>query len=144
MVIISVIVLFSVLNIVLRWLNTNLTFVDPLVRHLVFLCAFLGAIEATERNQNIAIDVLKRFLEAKKKEVFLKWLNRLTFLVSSFVCLWLMESSYRFSLIELEYPKELFWGLTSGQASMIMPFGFFMLALKLFLLLILSFQGEES
>lgn len=130
----------SFLNIVLRWFNTSLMFVDPLVRHLVFLLAFLGALEATERSQNISIDVLKRYLETKEKKKLISIIDKVILMLSILGCLWLAQSSYEFVKIEMQYPRELFWGISTGTASAIMPLGFSLLALKSFLRLLLSFQ----
>ena len=49
--------LLSVLNIFLRWFNTTLFWVEPLVRHLVFLSAFLGGVLATGNRSHIGIDI---------------------------------------------------------------------------------------
>ena len=48
----------SVLNIFLRWGNTTIFWIEPLVRHLVFLSAFLGGILATGRKNHIGIDII--------------------------------------------------------------------------------------
>jgi TRAP-type C4-dicarboxylate transport system permease small subunit len=138
-----VIIVTSFLNIVLRWFNTSLMFVDPLVRHLVFAMAFLGAVEATERSQNISIDILKRYLEAKNKDHLIGIINRVVYVFSILGCLWLASSAYGFVKIEMEYPRELFWGLNTGMAAAIIPFGFVFIAIKS-LLKLLTYQGEQS
>lgn len=139
----AVIIITSFTNIVLRWFNTSLMFVDPMVRHVVFAIAFLGAVEATERSQNISIDVLKRYLESKGHEKLIGYLSQLVFVVSIFGCLWLTLSAYDFVKIEMQYPRELFWGIHTGIAAGIIPLGFLLIALKSLLRLALSF-GEKS
>lgn len=139
-----IIILTSFLNIVLRWFDTSLMFVDPLVRHLVFAMAFLGAIEATERSQNISIDILKRYLESNGKEKLIGHLNKLVLVVSIGGCLWLTSSAYDFVKVEMEYSRELFWGVHTGMAASAIPVGFFFIALKSFLKFALSFQSSDG
>lgn len=129
----TIIIIFSLINIILRWFDTSLMFVDPMVRHLVFACAFLGALEATERSQNISIDVLKRYFELKEKTSLLIIVQRIVFVVSIAGCLWLAIAGYEFAIIELEYPRELFWGVNTGMAASIIPLGFLLLSIKSFL-----------
>lgn len=138
-----VIISTSFLNIVLRWFDTSLMFVDPLVRHLVFALAFLGAVEATERSQNISIDILKRYLETKKKESLIGIINKAVFVFSILGCLWLASSAYDFVKIEMEYSRELFWGIDTGMTAAIIPFGFALIAFKSLLKLFIG-DGEQS
>ena len=56
------ILIFSSLTIVLRWFQINLMWIDPLVRHLVFLSTFLGGVIATGRGTHIGIDLVSKIL----------------------------------------------------------------------------------
>ena len=40
---------FTLFNIVARWFGMSFLWIDPLVRHMVFLSAFMGAVMATGR-----------------------------------------------------------------------------------------------
>lgn len=140
-----VIIVTSFLNIVLRWFDTSLPFVDPLVRHIVFALAFLGALEATERSQNISIDILKRYIDSKKKNGnWVKFIDLGVFALSSIGCLWLASSAYKFVKVEMEYSRELFWGFDTGIAASIIPFGFLLLAVKSLLKLLMSLGEHDA
>ena len=60
---------FSVLTILLRWFGQSLEFVEPFVRHLVFLSTFLGGVLATGRGTHIGIDIIGKLLESMHKQL---------------------------------------------------------------------------
>jgi TRAP-type C4-dicarboxylate transport system permease small subunit len=143
---ISVTMMFSlsVLNIILRWLNTNLSWIEPLVRHLVFLATFLGGVIATGRGSHIGIDILGRWCEATKKLRLFLWIQRVCAATSFLTVLWLIKSSLDFMKMELEFGKPVFWGITSGQLVSIIPIGFSFIAIRFLIVLILSADPEKS
>ena len=64
--------LLSVINIFLRWGEMTPYWVEPLVRHLVFLSAPLGGVIATGRRNHIGIDILQRWLEGSENKMIQK------------------------------------------------------------------------
>ena len=72
----------SSFNIAARWFQINLSWVDPFVRHLVFLCAFLGGVIATGRGTHIGIDVIGKFFEAKKMHTTRRIIYQLTMIAA--------------------------------------------------------------
>ena len=64
---------FAVLSIVLRWVGKSSMWMEPLIRHIVFLSAFLGGSLATSRNVHIKVDLLTKLLEKSSSKV-LHWL----------------------------------------------------------------------
>ena len=66
---------FSVMNIILRQFGVSFMWLEPFVRHLVFLATFLGGVLATGKGNHIGIDILKRFLEEKGKVQLMKFLE---------------------------------------------------------------------
>jgi TRAP-type C4-dicarboxylate transport system permease small subunit len=137
------ILFLSVLVIVLRWFSISFSWYDPLVRHLVFLTAFLGGSIATGRGTNIAIDVVGRYLDASKNESIKDWIERFILLVSLGTLLWLIKAGIEFCKVELEYGSPTFWGIHSGVLVGIIPVGFGIISIRLFLRFIKSFEGEE-
>ena len=133
---------FSVLNIFLRWFNQTLFWVEPLVRHLVFLSAFLGGTLATGSRAHIGIDILHRWLEGKENSLFAKFIFYLTSIVSISTCLWLVYAGYEFMKVELEFGREVFWGIHSGVLVGIIPFGFLLISLRFFFILFLVNQNK--
>ncbi len=134
----------SVLNIFLRWFNMTLFWVEPLVRHLVFLSAFLGGALATGKRSHIGIDILHRWLENKKDSKFAKLILVLTTSVSIFTLLWLVYAGIEFMKVELQYGRDVFWGIHSGVLVGIIPFGFGLICFRFIVILICSLVERET
>lgn len=130
--------------IILRWFHINLTWVDPLVRHLVFLCAFLGGVIATGRGTHIGIDVLGKFFEAQGMHKAVKVISKIILLASILVLAWLLKSAIDFTIVEMEYAKEEFLGISSAQLVGLIPIGVSLLLLRFTTIFLLSFQKKES
>lgn len=141
---IVVMLILTLMIIVLRWMNISYLWVDPLVRHLVFLSAFLGGVLATGRKNHIAIDVFSRLLEAKGFKNLDHNIKRFVDLVSAGVLLWMTKASFDFVTMEKEYGTEIFLGLHSGTVVMIIPIGFILIAYRFFYNFISSFDKGES
>ena len=133
---------FSSSAIVLRWFHINLYWVDPFVRHTVFLSAFLGGVVATGRSNHIAIDLIGKLLELKHKEHTRIILHRIVLFASACIMLWLFKSSLDFMKIEMEFSKVEFWGIGSGFLVGIIPFGVALIGLRFFVLFLLSFDKD--
>ncbi len=66
-------------------------------------------------------------------------------LVSCVVLVWLIKAGVDFTVVEMEFTKDAGLGfLTSGYLVAIIPIGLSMIALRFFLLLILSFEGRKA
>lgn len=128
----------AVLTIFFRWMDTSFSWMEPAVRHLVFICTFLGGVVATGRGSHISIDILERFLENRHHEKAKIWLKRFILIVAAAVMVWLVKASWSFTLIELEYGKNAFLGIHSGYLVGIIPVGFTLIGVRFFLVLLLS------
>ena len=133
----------SVLNIFLRWGNTTIFWIEPLVRHLVFLSAFLGGILATGRKNHIGIDIIGRWLEIKKMYNLRLQVERLIYIISIITLYFLVTSSIDFMRSEAEYGREAFLGIHSSHLVGIIPVGFSAIMIRIFLILILSFDSSK-
>ena len=133
---------FSVLTILLRWFGTGIHWVEPFVRHLVFLSTFLGGVVATGRGTHIGIDIIGKYLESKGREELVKYIQQVISLVSLGAIIWLVKASYNFVLIELEYGKPVFWGISSGYLVAIIPFGFTLIGIRFLTRFLLLFSKE--
>lgn len=135
------IIALSCLNIALRWFEVALTFAEPLVRHLVFLSAFLGAVMAIGSDRHIKIDLLQRYIQKKKN------LNRIFlpiyFSVILIVLVTLSYSAFNFTLSELEYGRVEFLGIHSGVLTSIIPLGFILMTIRHCLRIFESFEVVE-
>lgn len=134
---------FSLMTIVLRWFESSFLWLDPLVRHLVFLCTFLGGVMATGRGSHIGIDIVSKTLEVQGRENWLVHIKRMISLVSFVTLVWLIQASYQFMTIELEYGRASFLGIHSGVLVGIIPAGFALIAYRFFYLFIASFSRES-
>lgn len=128
--------------IILRWFHINLYWIDSFVRHTVFMSAFLGGVVATGRSNHIAIDLISKFLELKKKEHARIIIHRIILICSAVILLWLLKASIDFMRIEMEFSKEEFWGIGSGYLVGMIPVGVALIAFRFFTLFIISFDKD--
>jgi len=145
-----VISFFSILalalaSIILRWLGLSLNWIDPLVRHLVFLCAFLGGSIATKGNLHIKVDLFTKLIERADSKIFI-WLHKnLVCLFSFLTSLVLLKSSWDFFIVEREFGAPTMLGLHSSWPVGIIPLGIGLISLRFFNQLILGLRiGEHK
>jgi TRAP-type C4-dicarboxylate transport system permease small subunit len=145
-IVIAVVLMLSltILNIVLRWFNTSIEWVDPMVRHLVFLSAFLGGTLATGEDNHIRIDLAAKILETKKLNKTKVWLERVVILITCIATILLAKAGLDFAKIELEFGKDVFLGIHSGYLVGIIPFGMGLLSLRFILRLLMTFSRKEE
>lgn len=132
----------TLLNIAARWFDSTFTWIDPLVRHLVFLSAFMGAVLATGKGSHIKIDVAGRALEALGKKKLQKTLSILIGAVAAMACYFLFKAGRDFSLVEFEYGREAFMGIHSGWLVSIIPFGFALIGARFLTKICLTFKNS--
>ena len=132
----------GLLSIGLRWFGVAFVWIDPLIRHLVFLSAFLGGVTAVNRGGHIAIDILDRNLKERGKDVLRRNLKRVVFFVTSAIVAWFALSSWTLVTVEMEYGRPVFWAIHSGFLVAIIPVGLSMIGYRFLFLLIASFQKE--
>ena len=139
----------SVLNIVLRWFNAHVMWIEPLVRYLVMMSAFLGGVIATGKKSHIGIDIVAKYFENQN----LHQAHRITRRVIDVVCLvvlvYLVKGCLGFVESEAEYGRVVFLGIHAKYLAMILPIGFSLMGIRFLLSLILSFgklsnDGEEQ
>lgn len=141
---VAVMLLLAVATIVLRWFNLSYPWLDPAVRHLVFITTFLGGVMATGRGTHIGIDILSKFFENQKRWGSLLWMKRFISLTSFLTLLWLIKASKDFALIEFEYGKEAFLGIHSGVLVSIIPVGFALIAYRFFTIFLVSISETQE
>ena len=136
------ILIFSSLTIVLRWFQINLMWIDPLVRHLVFLSTFLGGVIATGRGTHIGIDLVSKIVEVKGWKKTQVNINRIIFLSSALSMIWLFKSGLDFARVEFEFAKIEFFGISSGYLVSIIPVGMALIAYRFFAMFIETFDKD--
>ena len=126
--------LLTLLTIILRWFSLTYLWMDPLIRHLVFLSTFLGGVVATGSKQHIAIDIFYKMAEQKGKERLILFFQFLTSLVSCLTIIWLITAAVQFVGDAFKYEKVVFLGIHRGFLVSIIPFGFGLIAYRFFIL----------
>ena len=134
--------ILTLMNIVLRWCNLALMWVDPTVRHLVFLCTFLGGVIATGRGTHVGIDIIGKYLENVGKHHWQINIHRFICLVCTGTLIWLIKASISFLLVEIQYGKAQFLGIHSSILVSIIPFGFILIAYRFFFKFLDSFSAK--
>lgn len=120
----------SVINVVLRLFGISYSWIEPLVRHMVFSTAFLGATLATGSSKHIAIEILPKYFEAQKKYELIYWIQKLSNLISVVILYFLANSGYEFFSVEKKYGAESFLGLHSSSLVLIIPVGFVLMMIR--------------
>jgi TRAP-type C4-dicarboxylate transport system permease small subunit len=115
--------------------SVGLTWGEPLLRVLVLWLTLLGAMAATREGHHIRIDTLSRFLPERGERIA----RRVTDLFGAVVCALLAWHSGRFVHGDWQDGLELFAGVPSWSAELIMPLGFGVMALRF---LIRAVAGE--
>ncbi|MDC0255659.1 TRAP transporter small permease subunit [Bacteriovoracales bacterium] len=126
--------LLTLLTIVLRWFSLTYLWMDPLIRHLVFLSTFLGGVVATGSKQHIAIDIFYRMAEQNGKERLTLFFQFLTALVSCITLIWLITGAIQFVNDAFKYEKVVFLGIHRGFLVSIIPFGMGLIAYRFLIL----------
>lgn len=133
-----IILSLAVFAIILRWLGSSLMWIEPLIRHLVFLSAFLGGSLATSKNVHIKVDLFTKLLEMSHSKI-IHWIHKnLVSLFCLIVCLVLAKSGWDFYLVEKEFGTPGFLHIHSATLVGIIPFGMGLIALRFFNQLILG------
>lgn len=128
----------AVMAIFLRWSGKSFMWLEPLVRHMVFLSAFLGGSLATSKDVHIKVDLLTKLLE-RTDSVIVHWLHKN--MISLFCLITvsaLYKSAYDFYLSEKEFGSPSILGLHSSVYVAIIPFGVGLIGLRFFNQLILG------
>ena len=133
---------FSLLIIVLRWVDISIPWFESFVRHLVLLATFLGGVLATGRGNHIGIDILSKYLESHNLNQYKVWINRVVYLASLGTLIWITKACYGYMIVELEYGKTQFLGLHSGVLVGIIPLGMALIAYRFFFKFIDSFTAK--
>jgi len=107
---------------------------DMIARHLILFIIFMGAALASEKNKHIKIDILIPFLSTEQQQKLIKPIFLFSSIISAVFCWYAII----FWLDEWQYAPVN--ELLSVYLALILPIGFFILALHL---LLLSMTGIE-
>ena len=136
-------ILFGMLNIILRWLNHPVNWFDPFIRHLVFLCTFMGGILATGKKKHLGIDIIGKSLTKKHGPRVGRNIERVIALASTLTLLVLTWAGWHYVQVEMEYGKAHFLGIHSQYLAAIIPLGAILIAYRFFFIFVSSFARRE-
>ncbi len=140
-----IMLIISVLTIVLRWFGVTYLWFDPLARHLVFFCAFLGGSLAVKNDNHIRIDLTAKILETRGLVKLEKVFFYITYIVCTFGSIWLAKASIDFLKSEIEYGRDVFLGIHSATLVSSIPIGFIIISYRFFYKLIeKAFVTQEN
>ena len=129
----AVMVLLAVAQIIYRnFFDTGVAWIDPSLRILVLWVALSGAVIATRTDNHIRIDFFTRYMSAAAG----RFVQRAAYLFSITVCAFIAWHAFRFVQMEYEYGTEAFPGMPAWVTQLVIPAGFFMMAVRYFMLFI--------
>ena len=135
--------ILSLANITMRWFEHSVLWIEPLVRHLVFLAAFFGGALATGAGQHIKIDLLAKILEKTENKFAQIAIEKIVLLCCLIATVILTKAGYDLFLVEKEYGHEAFLHIHSAYLVGIIPFGMAFISLRFFLGLFLPHKEVE-
>lgn len=129
-VILIVMILIGLAPILMRYFGMmSFSWTESLSQHMVLWIALLGAGTAIRERTSISIDVIPHLL-GPRKQIFLR---AITELISAVICGILVWISFNYVRSILEFDRETvaFLKVPEWLLSTVMPFGFFLLTLRL-------------
>jgi C4-dicarboxylate transporter, DctQ subunit len=119
----------------IAWRNffgAGIAWADPLLRTLVLWVALSGAVIASRTDNHIRIDFFTRYIP----QAYSAALQRLVFVFSASICALIAWHSARFVQMEYDTGSIAFAGIPAWVTELIIPVGFFLMALRYVLLFI--------
>lgn len=136
--------IFSLTSILLRQFEITFLWIEPLVRHLVFLATFFGAALATGGAEHIKIDILARLLEKNKNKMLKNWLDRTVLVATMVAVIILLSSSLDLMRLEFEDTRKSFFDIPTGYLLAIIPFGMGLVGVRIFVKFLLTFTRKVN
>ncbi|HPC35974.1 MAG TPA: TRAP transporter small permease [Candidatus Marinimicrobia bacterium] len=129
------------LQVILRnFFAIGLNVIDELMRNGVLWIAFCGAALTTLRSKHISIDILPRILKGRARRI-LNWILNLT---AAAICFCLSWYAWQFVRLEISMQSMIAGVIPAWIIEIILPVGFFLLALTFPLRLIDESQTPEN
>lgn len=134
----------SLVSITLRQFEITFLWIEPLVRHLVFVATFFGGAIATGKSEHIKIDILARILEKSENQHLRVWLQRLILSATLVAVGILVKSSIDLMHLEFEDSRLAFFNIPTGYLLGIIPFGMGLIFLRIVVKIALTFTQKVS
>lgn len=121
-----VLIFAAAAQVLLRFFDVGLIWLDPVLRALVMWIAMLGALAATRHDKHINLDALTRSLSGWS----LRAARLLTMLFSAAICLVMAKASYGLVQLDRESATPLVNDIPAWWVEVILPVGFGLMALR--------------
>jgi TRAP-type C4-dicarboxylate transport system permease small subunit len=123
-------IIFAVAQIFLRnFFHSGIPWGDSLVRILVLWLGLIGAMIASRDHRHIKIDILSRHMTPANQ----LWLRRFTDSITAIVCFIVAWYAFLFVRIEYQDGMRAFENVPVWMTEAIIPFGFFIIAVRFLL-----------
>lgn len=137
--ILSSMIVLAVYQIISRNLfGEGVVWIDPLLRTLVLWVGLSGAVVATRTDNHIRIDIFTKYFPPH----FLKYVQRIAYLFTLFVCLLIAWHAARFVYSEYEYQTIAFSGVPAWVTALIIPVSFSLIAFRYVLLILSPYERQ--
>ncbi len=134
-------VILSFTQVILRnVVGEGIPWAEIVLQHTVLAVGMFGAVIAARQGRQIAIDVIGRISGPLIRRI-LTWITGTFTIVISLI---LARASWIFVLSEKEYASELVEGLSAWPFQLVLPVGFVLLAVQVFLNLLLGRMSSQE
>ncbi len=132
-------VFLSALQILLRnFFDSGLLWIDPMLRHLVLLLTFTGALLATSAKRHVQINVLGRLISGR----LARSVGAAVALLAGSLCVLLGRAGLELLADEIEFGDVVFLGIPAWVVVFVFPLSFLAMALRFYGLVYSEFAGE--
>ena len=122
-----------------NFFGSGVIWIDPLLRVLVLWVAIAGAVVATRTDNHIRIDFFTRYFSRKVCSI----MQRLVYVFCVFICGLVSWNAMKFVQMDYEYGTIAFADVPAWVTELIIPVGFFLMALRYTLLFIVPPEKEQ-
>lgn len=137
----STLILVACGQILLRYFfEVTLFWADPLIRHMVLWCGFLGALIAVRTEKHIRIDAILRLLPTRQR----LYLDRISNFISACICGLLSWISVRFIMDEFNFATRTFFDLPTWKLQLIFPITFICMCIRFLIRTVLLKSKEDE
>ena len=120
--------------------DSGIVWIDPLLRVMVLWITIFGAVVATRTDNHIRIDYFTRYFSTSTNV----WLLRSVYVFSLMICGLISWHAMRFVLMDYEVGTIAFSGVPAWITALIIPLGFFLMALRFLMLFTATFSKDKT
>jgi len=120
-------------------LGAGVVWIDPMLRVMVLWVAIAGAVVATRTDNHIRIDFFTKYFSRKA----CKYLQRVVYAFCVFICSTIAWHAVNFVKMDYEFNTIAFSNVPAWVTELVIPIGFFLMALRYALLFISPLEQRK-